>query len=447
MPDAPKLRRELGVRDLTLFATTCIVSTRWIPAAAHSGPGAISLWLLTAVLFVAPLAVTVGTLAAKYPGSGGLYLWTRGDFGPWHGFLCFWVYWMGMAVWFPSAAVFYMSSLFYGLGPGYQHLADNRFAVLAASLAAIWIALGTNLIGMKIGKWTENVGGVAVWIAGALIMAVGFLIWSKRGPATPINPMPVWNWETVSFWGSMAYGMSGLEMAALVGDEIHDPARTMPRAGWIASAVAVIFYIGTTAAMLALLRPDTISEMTGWGQAADAAGRSLGAMWLAPAVALLVLLSGMGQFGGVGASISRMPFAAGADGLLPKTFARVHPRWGTPYVSILGLGTVATFLMIAVQLGDTLRAAYQAMVSLMVIAGFIPYIYIFGSAWIAGKRVSAVCGWGITGMAIVTSVIPTAEIRNVWLFEGKLALGTAAVIGSAWLVYRRRAASRCGAEL
>jgi hypothetical protein len=103
--------------------------------------------------------------------------------------------------------------------------------------------------------------------------------------------------------------------------------------------------------------------------------------------------------------------------------------------------------MIAVQLGDTLRAAYQAMVSLMVIAGFIPYIYIFGSAWIAGKRVSAVCGWGITGMAIVTSVIPTAEIRNVWLFEGKLALGTAAVIGSAWLVYRRRAASRCGAEL
>ena len=74
----------------------------------------------------------------------------------------------------------------------------------------------------------------------------------------------------------------------------------------------------------------------------------------------------------------------------------------------------------------------------MVITGFFPYLYIFGSAWKAGNRVSALSGWGVTLLAILCSVVPTADVTNVWLFEGKLAVGTLAVIGSAWLVYRRR---------
>ena len=97
------LRRELGVRDLTLFSITCIVGTRWIPAAAHAGPGSVTLWFLAAVLFAVPLAVAVAALTVKYPGvAGGLYVWTRHDFGPWHGFLCFWVYWMGSPSGFPA---------------------------------------------------------------------------------------------------------------------------------------------------------------------------------------------------------------------------------------------------------------------------------------------------------------------------------------------------------
>jgi hypothetical protein len=74
----------------------------------------------------------------------------------------------------------------------------------------------------------------------------------------------------------------------------------------------------------------------------------------------------------------------------------------------------------------------------MVITGFLPYIYIFGSSWKAGHRISALSGWAITALAIVCAVAPTAEISNVWLFEGKLMAGTLAVIGSAWLVFRRR---------
>ncbi len=436
---ATELRRELGLRDITLFAITCIVGTRWIAAAAHAGPGSITLWILAAIFFVAPLAVAVAALTSKYPGAGGLYLWTRGDFGPWHGFLCFWIYWMGIAFWFPSAAMFYMSVAVYTLGPAYQHLANDRLYVLIASLVAICIGLGTNLVGLKVGKWTQNAGGIATWVMGALLVAVAALIWTKRGAATPFHLAPKWSWDTVNFWSTIAYAMTGLELAGLMGAEIRDPERTLPRAGWIASGFAALFYVSTTAALLVILRPESISELSGLAEAGDTAGRAMGIAWLSPVIALLVSLTALGQIGSFGTAVSRLPFAVGVDRLLPAAFGKVHPRWGTPHISILTLGAVASFLLIAIQAGDTMRAAYQELVSLMVIAGFIPYLYIFASAWRAGKHISALSGWAISVMALVCSVVPTAEIHNVWLFEGKLAIGTAAVIASAWLVYRRHA--------
>jgi amino acid transporter len=226
-------------------------------------------------------------------------------------------------------------------------------------------------------------------------------------------------------------------MAGLMGGEIRDPARTLPRAGWIASAFTTVFYAGTTVALLVILRPEKISEMNGLAEAGESAARTLGLAWLTPLIALLVMASAVGQFGGLGTSVSRLPFVVGVDKLLPAAFGKVHSRWGTPHVAIITLGVLASFLLVAIQLGDTMRAAYQALVSLMVITGFLPFLYIFGSAWKAGKRISAISGWAITLLAILCSVVPTAEVKNVWLFETKLAVGTAAVIAVAWLLYRR----------
>ena len=182
--------------------------TRWIPAAAHAGPGSLTLWVLAALFFVIPLAIAVGTLIVKYPGAGGLYVWTRHDFGPWHGFIAFWLYWLGIAFWFPSAAMFYTSAAFYTL-----HWSPGRAWSVGISLLAIWVALSANLIGMKIGKWTENLGGASSWILCALLAAVATLVYMKRGAATPLDLMPKWDWDTVNFWATIAYAMSGLELA------------------------------------------------------------------------------------------------------------------------------------------------------------------------------------------------------------------------------------------
>jgi amino acid transporter len=432
-----KLRRELGLRDITLFAIACIVGTRWIASAAHAGSGAIVLWLLAAVFLLIPLAIATASLTVRHPDAGGLYVWTRADFGPWHGFLAFWIYWIGIAFWFPSAAMFYTSIATSLLGPRYEHLAGSRAWLVTASLVAIWIALFTNLIGVRIGKWTENLGAAASWLLGALLTIAAVLVWKKRGLAAPIHLLPDWNWETMSFLATIAYAMTGFEMVGLMGGEIRDPHRVLRRAAWISSIFTTVFYAATTAALLVLLRPENISELNGLAQAAAEAGRVLGVAWLSPVIALLVLATAIGQFGGLGSSVSRMPFAAGVDHLLPAPFAKIHPRWATPYISILTFGVLASVLLIASQFGDTLRGAYQTLVSLMVIGGFLPYIYMFGSAWKTGNRLSAFSGWSITALAILCSLLPTGEIRNVWLFELKLAAGTFGVIASAWLIYRR----------
>jgi len=434
--DQAPLRRELGLRDLTLFAITCITSARWIPIAAHAGPGSITLWILAAIFFMAPLTVAVAALVAKYPGAGGLYLWTRQDFGPWAGFLGFWVYWIGTAFLFPSAALLYVRVGFSMFGTSFARLGDDRLYLLAATLAMIWIALGSNLIGMKVGKWTENLGGLATWAVGVVLVVVAWMVWTRRGSATPMHVAPKWSWGTVNFWAAIAYAMSGMEGPGMMAAEIRDPERTMRHAGWIASAFTTLFYVSATIAFLVVLSPTKISELNGYAEVGDSAGMLLRAPWLSPLIALLVVVGGLGLIGGLGAATSRMPFAAGVDRLLPPAFGKIHPRWGTPYVSILALGIVSSSLLIAYQLGDSVRVAYDELVSLMVIGGFLPYLYIFGSAWKAGRRASALSGGAMTALALFCSVVPPAEVTNRWLFEGKLAAGTLAMVGSAWLVYR-----------
>ncbi len=434
----PALERELGLRDLTLFAIACVTSARWIPIAAHAGPVSVMLWLLAAVFFMAPLAVAVATLVAKYPEAGGLYLWTRRDFGAWPGFLCFWIYWVGIACLFPTAALLYVRVGFSMFGSWFAHLGDNRFYLVAATLALIWLALGSNLIGLKIGKWTENVGALATWAVGLLLVSVAWTVWTRRGSATSIHIFPEWNWGSVTFWAAIAYATSGMEAAGMMAGEIRDPERTMRRAGWMASGFATAFYLSATVAFLVVLSPGNISELNGFADVGDTAGLLLGARWLSPLIAFLVVASGVGFIGGIGTATSRMPFAAGADRLLPAAFGRIHPRWATPYLSILALGLVASFLLVIYQLGDTMRTAYDELVSLMVITGFLPYLYIFGSAWKAGKRVSATSGAAITLLALFCSIVPPTEVTKIWLFEGKLAAGTLAVVLSAWLIYHRR---------
>jgi APA family basic amino acid/polyamine antiporter len=181
--------------------------------------------------------------------------------------------------------------------------------------------------------------------------------------------------------------------------------------------------------------------MYGVAQAGESAGVVFGWPFLRGVIAALVLLCGIGQFGGLGAGTARVMYAAGVDGLLPPVFGKLHPQWRTPYAALAAMALVCSLFLILMQLGETLQSAYQELVSLMVIANAVPFVYLFLCAWRAGCRWSGVCGFLVTIAALAFSLVPTSEVGNVWLFESKLIGGTVVLLAIARFLYRRAPAT------
>ena len=432
------MRRELSLRDLILFSLAGTIGTRWLSAAAQTGPASITLWLLAAGLFFVPSAFAIGRLSARYPDEGGLYFWTRNCFGEWHGFLCFWLYWLGLTFWFPSALMAFTSMSVYAFGPQYVHLADSHAFVLLASLGALWFALGANILGLKTAKWIDSAGSIGVCTLGAILVAIAVAAAMRRGPATPFEPWPVWDWQKINFFSQMAYALTGLELAPILGGEIKDPQRNLPRSGLVVAPLAASFYVLCTLALITVLPPKEISPLHGIAQTVAVGGQELGVPWLAPVAAVLIIVAAVGQLSVLGSAAARLPFVVGAGGYLPGAFARLHPRFGTPHVSIVVFGAISSFFLVLSQAGESLRAAYQTVTDLMVIGGFIPFAYIFASAWKLGARWSAASGLTVSVVALACAVAPTADVRSPLLFELKLAGVTALLVVSARIVYKSR---------
>ena len=193
--------------------------------------------------------------------------------------------------------------------------------------------------------------------------------------------------------------------------------------------------------MLALLAPDRINPMTGLAQAGDLAGARFGAAWLSPCFALLITVGVLGQLSSYIAGNSRLPFALGLDHYLPAAFAKVHPRWGTPYVSILTQGIFSSIFLLAAELGESLRATYQIMVDMTVVVTLIPFVYIFASGMKFGQRWAGTTGAIVSAVAIVLSTIPPPGVASVWLFELKVVGGTLLLVLAGWMIFARHKAS------
>jgi amino acid transporter len=431
------LRRELGYRDLVLFSMAGVIGTRWIAAAARSGPSAVTIWILGTIFFFVPQAFAIARLSARHPQTGGLYVWTRESFGEWHAFLCFWVYWLGLTFWFTSALMSYTSLAVYAFGAKFEHLADSRAYVLPVSLGALVFVTVANALGLRFGKWIDNAGGTSACLLAGIVAAFGLAVFLTRGSATHFEWISTPTWDRINFWSQMVYALTGLELAPILGGEIRDPERNLPRSTLTVAPMAGLFYAIPTAAVLAILPSDSVNPMHGLAQSISVAGRQFGIPSAPQVVALLIALSALGQFSVLGASAARLPYAVGVDRFLPAALARVHPRWGTPYVSIIVFGVLSGAFLILAQLGDTMRSAYQTVTDMMVIAGIAPFLYIFAAAWKHGARWSAFFGFAVSALAVVCSVVPTSEVDSVWAFEAKLWGGAALLVLSARILYLR----------
>lgn len=440
--EAPALRRELRLWHLVLFNLSAIAGVRWLAAAAHAGPGSLTLWLLAAVAFFLPSALVVSSLSVRFPEEGGFYVWTKHAFGPWHGFLCAWVYFVSNILYFPTLLLSGVAMASYMFGESGIRYSENPVYAIPVTVAVLWLAFLVNLVGLRVGKWPGLLGGVSTYLIAALLCGFGLVVAWRFGSATHFQFVPEATWGNLNFWSQIALAMTGLELAPILAGEIHNPGKNIPRAAWLSGFLGAGFYMAGTAAMLALLPPDRISPMTGLAQAGDLAGTRLGASWLSPLFALLITTGVIGQLTTYIAGNTRLPFAIGLDRYLPAAFAKLHPRWHTPHVSILTQAVLSTLFLLLTELGENLRAAYQILVDMVVIATLIPFVYIFAAGFKFGQRVAGTAGAIIAGIAIVLSCSPPPGIASVWLFELKIVGGTAllAIAGRVIFVHSKGAA-------
>jgi glutamate:GABA antiporter len=436
------LRRELRLRDLVFFDICAIISLRWIAAAAHAGPGSLVLWLIAALFFFLPSAVIVASLSRQFPEEGGIYIWTKRAFGDRHAFLCGWFYFISTVLYLPSLLLAGISMTAYAFGELGQRFAEVREFALPVTLAVLWAAFAANFFGMKVAKWISAFGGTSTFIIGGVLVALAIGQGLHSGIATRFDLLPTANFETVNFWSQIAFAFIGLELAPIVSAEIRNPRRDLPRAAAISGVVSAVFYMGVTAALLVLLKPEEISPMTGLAQAGAAAAQKLGAPLISVLLATLLGIALAGQLDTWIAGNTRLPYAIGLDRYLPPAFGRIHPRWGTPYVSLFVQALAATLFLLMAQLGETVRAGYQIMVDMMLIVTFIPFVYIFAAGFRFASRIAALSGLAVTVIAMALAAVPPHEVASAAIFEAKVLGGSMlfAIIG--WILFKRYEAVR-----
>ena len=460
-----QLRRVMGFWDVLLFNVAAVLGPRWIAAAGHNGTSSISLWALAAVFFFLPSAFVVTELSTRYPIEGGLYVWSKEAFGDFHGFVAGWTYWIYTFFYFPGLLMASASMCAYIGGSGTAYLANDRTFLMIVSLGLLFVAVILNIVGLNIGKWLQNAGGVATYVPLMMLIGLGGYLWHTRGSVTHFtwsNMMPVWNWNTVNFWPQIAFAFVGLELCSAMSEEVHEPHKTFPRAIFGSGFLIAIAYIAGTFAVLSMMPAATVDPKAGVFSALTIGSTALKIGLYGVIAAALVTVGNAGGVGTTVAGVARVPFIVGIDRYLPAAFGEIHSKWKTPWVSILVQALISGIILLLIQINQSVNGAYQYLVSAGTILYFIPFLYMYAAVirlayrkdrsanpdavlipggklgvWIVGSL-----GFVVVLAGIALSFIPPGEAENKWIWEALLVAGTAFFVALGLVLYFRGARAK-----
>src|SRR5688572_11586642 len=444
-----------------------IVGLRWISRSARIGAPAVTLWILACLLFFVPLAAVLAELSSRHPQQGGIYAWARRAFGPAHGFVCGWCMWVNNLFYFPALLLFAAANALIPLGAA-QSMADSRLYSVTFVLGFPWATTFLNIFGFSAGKWLQHVGSVATWIPAAILIACGAIAFTSFGSATSFAPselLPRENfWDSMTFWSSLCFAFSGFEISSMVGQEVYNPRKTIPRSIVLSGIAITAIYILSSASILVAVPASEMAERSGIADAVEVVTSRLGFSGIGAIIALLLVIGAIAGTSSWIAGAARVPFAAGVDSVMPRAFARLHDKYRTPHVALIiqGFATTALFLAsVFISVGGgatTIQEAYDIMVNLTILVYFLPYLYLFASflrlrsidrdlptddntvtlpGGHLGAWLIAGCGLLSTGIAMGLVFIPPAGTENVLNYEVNLVGQTTALIGVGMILYWR----------
>ena len=476
----PHLVRALGRRDLVLLFVVAVFNLNVVPSIAANGGVTVWLWIISLLLFFWPQGIAVIELAHRYPGEGGVYLWAKAVFGDFHGFLSGWCYWTNNMLYVPTVMLYFVGVSVYALGPSHQRLAEGRLFASTTSLALLALLTLFNILGLGVGKWINNLGAIGTFVAAGVLIGLGVVIWARFGSPLsaadfriPADPRFVLN----SF-GVICFGLVGLELASVMGDEIRDPRHTLPGAVAWGGMISGALYVGATLTLLIAVGKN-VNVLQGIVQAVTHMAGRVGIGWVTVPFALLLSLSIAGIASAWMGGSARIPFVAGLDSYMPSWLGNVHPRYSTPYAALIVQGIVSALLVllnffgwwvwdkIAGYLGlgprfylDPAGAAevFQKLLSLAVVLQLVPFLYMFaalvkfamtefspkGQYSRATMFVAGISGLLTTILGIALVFFPAQQITSLWQYELWMFGGTLFFAGLAaffFFVYGRRKVS------
>src|ERR1700687_5066533 len=376
----PHLKRVLGRFDLVLLFVVAVFNLNVVPSIAANGGVTVWLWIISLLLFFWPQGIAVIELAQRHPGEGGVYLWAKREFGDFHGFLSGWCYWTNNMMYVPTIMLYFVGVSVFVLGQGHQALADNKIFALSASIILLTVLEVLNVIGLGVGKWINNVGAWGTFFAAAVLIGLGGFVWLRFGTSVtaadfqvPANPRFVLN----SF-GVICFGLVGLELASVMGDEIQDPARTLPGAVAWGGLLSGALYVGATLTLLIAVGK-SINVLQGIVQAVSQMAGRVGVTGITVPFAVMLSLSIAGIGSAWMGGPARIPFVAGLDSYMPSWLGKIHPRYATPYAALIVQGMVSAVLVILNFAGAGVQETFQKLLSLAVVLQLIPFLYMFGA--------------------------------------------------------------------
>jgi amino acid transporter len=250
------------------------------------------------------------------------------------------------------------------------------------------------------------------------------------------------DWRILSLMSVVCLNYVGLELGSVLGDEIKDPRRSIPRAAIIAGAVTVTLYVMATYSLQLTIPSSEIGVIDGILQGVQRALTELQMQWLLVPIAILMTLNAAGNTSAWLAGSARIPFVVGLDHYLPSVLGKLHRRYETPWVALVVQSAASSIFIMITAIGSTVHDMYMILLQTTIILQLIPYLYMFAAlVRVAGSpsgyhaadqyfrhstllRMAGVLGFLMTSAGVVFAFVPAAGASDVWGFEAKLLLGT-----------------------
>ncbi|MFG3407654.1 APC family permease [Streptomyces sp. NPDC048142] len=387
-----ELRRTLGVPDAVMIGLGSMIGAgifaALAPAARAAGSGLLIGLALAAVVAYCN-ATSSARLAARYPASGGTYVYGRERLGEFWGYLAGWSFVVGKTA---SCAAMALTVGSY-VWPGQAH---------AVAVAAVVALTAVNYAGVQKSAWlTRVIVAVVLAVLAAVVVAA---LTSGTADAARLD---VGSDATVSgvlqAAGLLFFAFAGYARIATLGEEVRDPARTIPRAIPIALGITLVVYAVVAVSVLTVLGPDGLADAAA---PLSEAARAAGADWLVPVVRVGAAVAALGSLLALILGVSRTTLAMARDRHLPHALAAVHPRFKVPHRAELLVGAVVA---VAAATGD-LRGA----IGFSSFGVLVYYAVANASAWTLtpdeGRPNRLIPAVGLAGCLVLAFALPVSSV-------------------------------------